>query len=382
MPVTIRELAAAAGVSIATVSRVLNHKSHPVSEETRLRILALADEMGYRPNLAARSLRTDRSSTIGIITDNIDSPHTTLMIRGIQDQVKQAGYICVVISADWDPELELEAIHALVSRSSDGIIFAETWHRSANETLALANKPYVFVHRQFASESRASVTPDEVYGARLATGHLLRLGHRRIGYINGPEHFYASADRLRGYQEELAAHGVALDDALVTRGDWQVESGYTAASALLEARPRPTAIFAGNDLMAVGAMYAIFDAGLRVPQDVAIVGYDNREIARLFRPSLTTVTLPLYEMGKASAQLLLDLMDGDEAPAQEIRIRGRLIIRESCGAARELREAPPVPVSRRPPMPAGRRCTGVKVGCLPSRTSGLWLGFLLIVVCW
>ena len=107
-----------------------------------------------------------------------------------------------------------------------------------------------------------------------------------------------------------------------------------------------------SDLMAVGAMYAIFDAGLHVPQDVAIVGYDNREIARLFRPSLTTVILPLYEMGKASAQLLLDLMGGDEAPAQEIRIRGRLIIRESCGAARELREAPPVPARRRPPIPA------------------------------
>jgi len=350
MPVTLRELAAAAGVSIATVSRVLNHKSHPVNDETRRRILALADERGYRPNLAARSLRTDRSSTIGIITDNIDSPHTTMMIRGIQDQVKQAGYICVVISADWDPAMEREAIHDLVSRSSDGIIFAETWHRSADETLALSNKPFVFVHRQFASESHASVTPDEVYGARLATGHLAQLGHRRIGYINGPEHYYASGDRLRGYREELAAHAIPFDEALIIRGDWQVESGYAAAIALLDVRPRATAIFAGNDLMAAGAMYAIFDAGLHVPQDVAVVGYDNREIARIFRPSMTTVTLPLYAMGKASAQLLLDLMDGVAVPAQEIQIRGRLIVRESCGAAPEQRETPAVPTRRRPPI--------------------------------
>ncbi|MBK8046866.1 MAG: LacI family DNA-binding transcriptional regulator [Anaerolineales bacterium] len=350
MAVTIRELADAAGVSIATVSRVLNHKSHPVSEETRVRILALADELGYRPNVAARSLRTDRSSTIGIITDNIDSPHTTMMIRGIQDTVKQAGYICVVISADWDPEVEREAIHDLVSRSIDGIVFAETWHRSANETLALNNIPFVFVHRQYASESRLSVTPDEVYGAHLATQHLLNLGHRRIGYINGPEQFWASADRLRGYRETLAAQGIEYDPALVARGDWQVASGYAGANQILQANPRLTALFAGNDLMAAGAMYALFDAGLRVPDDVAVVGYDNREIARIFRPSMTTITLPLHEMGQAAAQVLLALLGGEEPPACEIKIQGRLMVRESCGADPALREPPMVRNPRRPPI--------------------------------
>lgn len=346
MPVTIREVADAAGVSIATVSRVLNDKPHPVGEATRRRILSLAEEMGYRPNQAARSLRTERSATIGIITDNIDSPHSTMMIRGIQDRVKEAGYICVVISADWDPKTEREAIHDLASRSIDGIIFAETWHRSANEILALSNKPFVFVHRQFGSEHPHSVTPDEVFGARLAVGHLLGLGHRRIGYINGPAEYYASADRLAGYYLELAEHGIACDPALVMRGDWQVESGYAAAVELLNVHPRPTAIFAGNDLMAAGAMYAVFDAGLRVPQDVAFVGYDNREIARIFRPSMTTVTLPLYGMGEASAQMLLNLLAGNGEPQAEVKIRGRLIIRESCGAAPEQREPPIVPQRR------------------------------------
>ncbi len=348
MPITIREVAEAAGVSIATVSRVLNNKPHPVGEATRQRILSLAEELGYRPNLAARSLRTERSSTIGIITDNIDSPHTTMMIRGIQDRVKEDGYICVIISADWDPKAEREAIHDLASRSIDGLIFAETWHRSANEILALSNKPFVFVHRQFGSEHPHSVTPDEVYGARLAVQHLLSLGHRRIGYINGPIEFYASADRLAGYCLELAEHGIAYDEALVTRGDWQVQSGYAAALELLAVCPRPTAIFAGNDLMAAGAMYAIFDAGLHVPQDVAVVGYDNREIARIFRPSLTTVVLPLYGMGEASAQMLLDLLAGREEPQAEVKIRGRLIIRESCGAPPDLREPPIVSRLRQP----------------------------------
>jgi DNA-binding LacI/PurR family transcriptional regulator len=348
MPITIREVAEAAGVSIATVSRVLNNKPHPVGEATRQRILSLAEELGYRPNQAARSLRTERSATIGIITDNIDSPHTTMIIRGIQDRVKQEGYICVVISADWDPKVEREAIHDLASRSIDGIIFAETWHRSANEILALSNKPFVFVHRQFGSEHPHSVTPDEIYGARLAMGHLMQLGHRRIGYINGPAEYYASADRLAGYCLELAEHGIAYDEALVTQGDWQVESGYAAAVALLRTEPRPTAIFAGNDLMAAGAMYAVFDAGLRVPQDMAVVGYDNREIARIFRPAMTTVILPLYGMGEASAQMLLDLLAGNGEPQAEVKIRGRLIIRASCGAPPEQREPPIVPQLRQP----------------------------------
>ena len=185
--------------------------------------------------------------------------------------------------------------------------------------------------------------------------------------------FYASSDRLRGYAEELAENGIAYDPALVTRGDWQVESGYAGAVELLAAEPRPTAIFAGNDLMAAGAMYAIFDAGLRVPQDVALVGYDNREIARIFRPSLTTITLPLYGMGQASAQMLLDMLAGKHELHEEIKIRGRLIIRESCGAAPELREPPIVmPLRRRPdgrPGGAGGRSPPVGYGEASAETS-------------
>jgi DNA-binding LacI/PurR family transcriptional regulator len=340
MPATVRDIAAAAGVSIATVSRVLTEADHPVSGEKRQRVLEAARNLDYRPNYVARSLRTDRSATIGIITDNVESPHTTGMIRGIQDVMRQAGYICVIISADWDPEAEREAIRDLVSRSIEGVIFAETWHRSANETLDLANRPYVFVHRQFASTHPYSVTPDEIYGARLATGHLLRLGHRCIGYINGPEHFYASTDRLQGYREELASAGIMFDPALVTRGDWNVDSGYQAGRQLLTGTPPPSAIFAANDLMAAGAMYALFDAGFRVPQEIAVVGYDNQDIAHIFRPAMTTVTLPLYEMGQASARMLLSLMRGQAESREEVKIRGRLIVRESCGAALQQQSTP------------------------------------------
>lgn len=335
MPVTIRDVAEAAGVSIATVSRVLNNKDHPVGAETRQRILAAADNLGYRPNVAARSLRTDRSATVGIIVDDIVGPFATQIIRGIQDRLRASGYLCVIISADWDPEAEREAIHDLVSRSIDGIIFSETWHHTAANLLDIASKPFVFVHRQFAAPGQYSTIPDERYGAHLAMDHLIRLGHRRIGYINGPAHYYASALRLEGYREELAGAGIEFDPALVARGDWELQSGYVGMQQLLQAQPRLTALFAGNDLMAAGAIYALHEAGLRAPADVAVVGYDDREISRTFRPRLTTVTLPCYEMGQAAAQMLLDRMEGKSDIAEEVQVRGHLLVRESCGADRQ-----------------------------------------------
>lgn len=335
MPITIRDVAEAAGVSIATVSRVLNNKDHPVGVETRQRILACAENLGYRPNVAARSLRTDRSATVGIIADDIIGPFATKIIRGIQDQLRSAGYLCVIISADWDPEAERQAIRDLVSRSIDGIVFSETWHNAPLESLDIASKPYVFVHRQFAAPGQYSTIPDERYGAHLATSHLVELGHQRIGYINGPEHYYASALRLDGYRDELAMAGIEFDPALVERGDWGLESGYIAMQRLLVLKPRMTALFAGNDLMAAGAIYALQDAGLRVPEDVAVVGYDDREISRTFRPRLTTVTLPCYEMGEAAAQMLLDSMAEKRETAAEVQVRGRLVVRESCGTIRQ-----------------------------------------------
>lgn len=332
MPVTIRDVAEAAGVSIATVSRVLNNKDHPVGAATRQRILHTAEGLGYRPNIAARSLRTERSSTVGVIADDIIGPFATRIIRGIQDRLKPEGYLCVIISADWDPDAEREAIHDLASRSIDGIIFSETWHKAAVELLDVASKPYVFVHRQFAVPGQFSAIPDEMFGAQLATSHLLRLGHRRIGYINGPEHYYASEVRLQGYQAVLAGAGIAYDPDLVARGDWAVDGGYAAACRLLRSEPRMTALFAGNDLMAAGAIYALRDAGLHVPEDVAVVGYDDREISRIFRPALTTVTLPCYEMGQASAQMLLDRMAGRSEIGEEVKVSGHLIVRQSCGS--------------------------------------------------
>ena len=210
MPVSLIDVAEAADVSIATVSRVLAGSDHPVAEETRLRVLKAAEELGYQPNLVARSLRTDQTYTIGIIVENILSPFIPPIVRGIQDRLEMDDYFGIIINAGWDPEAEAEAIQTLRKRQIDGIIFVESWLRSSDEVSELADKPHMFVHRLFNSLSLNSVVPDEHYGARLATRHLAQLGHRRIAFINGPEGWNATINRLAGYQEELAAWSIPL----------------------------------------------------------------------------------------------------------------------------------------------------------------------------
>lgn len=337
MTVTLHELARAAGVSVSTASRALTRGNHPVNEETRQRIVALAEELGYRPNLIARGLRTERTFTIGIIVDNIISPFSPTIIRGIQDYLQQHHYFSVIINADWNPESETKAIHDLISRSIDGVILVESWVRGANPTLDLAEKPYVFVHRLFSRSDRNSVMVDDNYGARLAVDHLAALGHRRIAFIGGPADWDASANRLAGYQEALSRWGLEYDPSLVQGGDWELQSGVASTQAFLSLSDPPTAIVAANDLMALGAIYTIQETGLRVPEDIAVVGYDDREIASLSRPTITTVTLPCYEMGQASARMLLSLLDNRDKPGEPVMTRGRLIVRESSGAlARKL----------------------------------------------
>jgi DNA-binding LacI/PurR family transcriptional regulator len=190
----------------------------------------------------------------------------------------------------------------------------------------------VFVHRLFGTSVKNSVVPDDRYGAKLAVNHLAALGHRRIAYINGPAEWHSARRRLAGYKEALETLGIGVDAAYIQPGDWEFSGGYEAAKRLLTLEPKPTAVFAANDLMALGAIYAVQDAGLSVPKDIAIVGYDNRDFTSIFRPRITTVSMPVYEMGKASAELLLTQLAEGQKDVDEAKIRGELLIRESCGA--------------------------------------------------
>lgn len=332
MPVTLADVAKATDLSISTVSRALNGSDHGVNEKTRQYILRIAQDLDYRPNLLARGLRGDRTFTVGIILDNITSPFAPPIVRGIQDELAEAGYSLILANSDWDSRREIESANTFLAHSVDGIIFVDTWLHSGNEAPPSSEKPYIFVNRLFRGTDYNCVGVDDRYGARMATEHLARLNHHRIALINGPDGWEASANRLAGYQDALAAHGLSFDEALVQRGTWEVRDGYRAAQALMRLADSPTAIFASNDFMAIGAIYALQDAGRRVPGDVAVVGYDDREVASLVRPALTTISLPCYKMGQMAARRLLRQLEGQDQPATAEQVRGQLIVRESCGA--------------------------------------------------
>jgi len=330
--VTLVKIAKAANVSVSTISRALSNKNYPLKDETRQRIIQLAEEMGYKPNLNARSLQTNRSHLVGVIVDRMQSPFSAVTVQGIQDGLRYAGYSISIAYSNRDQALAIEAIHSFFSRQVDGIIIINSWLHTYNDPILLMqDRPFVFVNRLFGQCMQNCVGPGDRYGAEIATQHLIDLGHRRIGYINGMEGWLEAQDRFSGYREVLLRNGLPVDEALIRQGDWGVESGYRATAELLALAERPTAIFAANDIMALGAIYALQDAGLKIPQDIAVVGYDDRDFASWIRPALTTVRMPSYEMGQAAARLLLEQISG-EVLEDATQIPGKLIIRESCGA--------------------------------------------------
>lgn len=330
-------MAKAAGVSVATASRVLTQSDHPIREQTRQRVLGFAQTMGYKPNLLARSMRTERTHTIGIVADNLLSPFTPPIILGIQDYLKTIDYLGLIVNSDMDPTIEAEAINTFLSRAVEGFIFVESFHRAPTKELEGSQKPYLFVHRLFSASVQNSVVPDDFAGAWLAMEHLLALGHRRIAFIAGPHEWHSSRQRQSGYRAILNQYGITVEDALMVESDWSFEGGAAALRTLLQRGPLPTAIFAANDSMAFGAIDALREVGLRVPDDIAIVGYDNLSFSQQFRPKLTTVSLPAYEMGQQAAALLHQKLQGQIGDCEEVRLRGQLYIRESCGAEAALR---------------------------------------------
>src|SRR5918993_3447392 len=255
----------------------------------------------------------------------------------LEDTLNENGFLSLIVNSDWDPDQEQVAIKPLLSQPVDGIVFVEYSHQTHSDDLGRLKKPTLFVHRLFGSPIKNSVVPDDYYGAGLAIGHLIHLGHSRIGYINGPENWHTCRARLRGYQNTLAGDDLPFDASLVQPGDWEIESGYAATKNLLELAERPTAIFAANDAMALGAIYAIQDAGLNVPNDVAVVGYDNRNFTKTVRPRITTVNMPVIEMGGVAAELLLRQIAEGRKEEEEIKVKGQLIIRETCGSPEVIR---------------------------------------------
>lgn len=317
---TIYDVAKLAGVSPKTVSRVLN--DHPnVTPQTRKSVEVAIQELGYQPNVMAQGLRASKSRVLGLITDDIaTTPFAVDIIKGAQETAFIHDKTLLVVDTNNSPEVEQDVFDMMVGWQVDGIIFATEYHRVIEPVANLRALPSVLVDCFIADRSLPSVVPDEVQGAYLATDTLLKKGHQRIGFINGPASFPASSGRLDGYKQALADYGVLFDESLVLQGNWWQESGYQHTKYLMQRSIPPTAVFCGNDWMAMGAYDALNEMRLRIPEDIAVIGFDNREvIAAHMRPPLTTIALPYYEMGQWAVNYLIQNTD-QSAPLDPVQM--------------------------------------------------------------
>lgn len=333
---TIEDIARLAEVGRGTVSRVLNN--HPaVSDDTRARVLAVIEQLNYSPNFSARHMRTENSNLVGFVTDEvITTPYAVDMIRGAQEALWQQGKMMLVVSAGYDSETTRSSIETLLERRVEGIVYAAMFHRGVELPAQLTRVPVVLANCFATDHSLPSVVPDEFKGGYNATYALLERGHRRIGFINlgnpwdGRLPPLAAAEgRLEGYRHALAERDIAYDPALVQYTDQSPGHNYDLTRALLQLPDPPTAFFCGNDRTAMGCYSALSSLGLRIPRDVAVVGFDNLAVvAETMYPGLTTVQLPHYEMGKWAVEYLMSLQDQPVSPVQH-RLDCPLVLRES-----------------------------------------------------
>ena len=326
---TIREVAESAGVSYATVSHVINN-TRWVSQETRERVLAAMDALNYRPNALARSLRQGKTNTIGLILPDSANPFFAEISRSIEDEAFKRGYSVFLCNTELDTERELFYVDVLSNKQVDGIIFVAAGDQADSLDFLLRRKmPVVMIDRNVPNVELDAVLTDNQHGGFLATRHLLELGHTRIACIAGPSSITPSAERIIGYRKALKAAGIPYDERLVMCGDYHSQSGMDITHALLKLNPRPTAIFALNDLMAIGALRAAAEAGCSVPKDLAVVGYDDLEIAHFTNPPLTTIAQPKKEIGAQAVRLLVDRISQKSTPPSRLVLAPELIVRRS-----------------------------------------------------
>jgi LacI family transcriptional regulator, galactose operon repressor len=333
---TIRDVADRAGVHPATASRALNPAlPGRIAEATAARVRAAADELRYRPDPAARSLRTRRSGIVGVVVPDLTNPVLPPIVRGIEETLWGAGIACLVADTDNDVEREAVAVRELVARRCDGLIVASATRASATvRALARDGTPAVLVTRDVERAGLPFVAGDDAAGVAAAVAHLVELGHERIGYVSGPADLSTTRTRVRAVRRAIAAAG--LDDGLVVAeaAAYTVAAGRAAAEPMLAGRPDLTAILAGNDMLALGVYEALAAAGLRCPRDVSVAGHNDMPLVDRIAPPLTTVAIPRYEIGVRAAQRLLAGLDGgDPGPRREV-LPVRLVVRASTAPPR------------------------------------------------
>lgn len=330
---TIKDVARAAGVSVGTVS---NYLSTPavLSEATRKRVARAIEQLRYEPNQAARSLRSRQTRMVGMVIPDITNPFFPQLVRGAEEAAASAGYILTTFNTDDRVDRESSAIATCRSHGVDGLLLVVApGDGNADQIKATeaAGIPVVCLDRAPAAMKVDCVTSDNRAGAREAIYHLLSLGHRRIGYVGGPLGVCASVDRLEGYKDALQHAGVPWDERLVRNGDFRVDGGLRAGRELLASAAPPTAIFAANGMMALGVLQALEQAEMRCPEDMSLTCFDVLTVADIFRPRLTAVIQPAFEIGTRGTELLLSRIAGTMESAEPVRllIETNLRVRES-----------------------------------------------------
>ena len=323
-PSTLMDVARKAGVSPSTVSRILNGTAR-VSEDKRLAVLAAIAQMNFAPNQMAQGLKKGRSNTIGIVVQDISSPFFDETLRGVDDGLKHTGYASVIVSGHWNADEEADRIRLLLARKVDGIILLSG--RMSDQTVLnfSSQRPIVSTGRALHTRSALGFKLDNEAGAHMAVHHLIELGHRKIAFISGPSNNIDAAERLAGYTRALNEAGIAFDPQLVVEGNYHEASGMLAMNHLFDSQQQFSAVFAANDLSAYGARLALYRKGIRVPDDISLVGFDDLPGSSFTTPPLTTIRQPLYDIGRIATHALLRLINGEtvqgDVPPLELIVR-------------------------------------------------------------
>ncbi|GBQ02537.1 LacI family DNA-binding transcriptional regulator [Streptomyces spongiicola] len=343
---SIKDVAAEAGVSAATVSRVLN--DHPsVSADARTRVLAAVATLGYRPNAVARSLRTDQTHTLGLVISDVLNPYFTELARSVEEEARALGYSVIIGNADERPDLQDHHIRNLLDRRIDGLLVSPT---DGGSPLMLdaahAGTPMVFVDRWIPGVDVPVVRSDGRAAVRDLVEHLHRLGHRRLAIIAGPAATTTGRERVDVFREALRAHGLDLPDAYVGQGDFQARSGRRVTERFLDLPDPPEVVFAADNLMALGALDALRARGMRVPGDIALAAFDDVPWFVHTDPPVTAIAQPTGDLGRAAVRALIARIEG--RPGESLTLPARLVIRRSCGEPSSTAPSPP-PVRRSKP---------------------------------
>ncbi|MFF6928198.1 LacI family DNA-binding transcriptional regulator [Streptomyces californicus] len=327
----IKDVAAEAGVSVATVSRVLN--GHPsVSQEARTRVLAAVEALGYRPNAVARSLRTAQTRTLGLVISDVLNPYFTELARFVEEEARALGYSVIIGNADERPDLQDHHVRTLIDRRIDGLLVSPAdGGTPLLRDVALSGTPMVFVDRWIPGIDVPVVRADGTGAVRDLVAHLHGLGHRRLAIIAGPAATTTGDERVEAFRGALRDHGLALPDAYIGQGDFQAASGRRATERFLELAEPPEVVFAADNLMALGALDAIRARGLRVPDDIALAAFDDIPWFVHTGPPITAVAQPTADLARAAVRALADRIEG--RTPQSVTLPARLVVRRSCGEA-------------------------------------------------